>query len=152
MFRDLFWDDECIIVRAVLLSRDRLLNFTLGIGSSDVGSGLCSSSPGSSCSIAGSMGASFPLESTGVLLFLAALSLFLLWWDLERRLRRCFGGLSRGLSFVASSPSPSFGVSTIYIYHMMRWQSSAQWAVVPVLLLRRRKYRRRLWSRNRACR
>ena len=27
-----FRDDECVVVRAVLLSRDRLINFTLGIG------------------------------------------------------------------------------------------------------------------------
>ena len=32
LFQEFLWDDECIIVRSVLLSGDRLVNFTLGIG------------------------------------------------------------------------------------------------------------------------
>ena len=38
------------------------------------------------------------------------------------------------------------------IHHMMKWASSALWAVVPVHLLHRRPYRRCLRSRSRACR
>src|SRR4051812_37467435 len=44
------------------------------------------------------------------------------------------------------------GIHHIYIYHMMRWQSSALWAVVPVRLLHRRPCRRCLRSQSRACR
>ena len=113
-----FRDDVCIIVRTVLLSGDRLIIFTLGVAVIDGGSILCSPSAGSSCSIAGSMWSSFPLESTGVLFFLALLSLFLPRRDLERRLRRLFGCFSRGLSFAASFRSSSLfslGVSTMYI-------------------------------------
>mgnify|MGYP005835672249 CR=1 FL=1 len=63
------------------------------------------------------MGSLFPLDSTGVLSFLALLSLFLLWRDLGRRLRRRFGFCPRGLSSVASLSSPLFSldVSTVYI-------------------------------------
>ena len=38
------------------------------------------------------------------------------------------------------------------IYLMMRWLSSALWAVVPLCLLHHRPYRRCLQSRSRACR
>ena len=38
------------------------------------------------------------------------------------------------------------------IRHVMKWASSALWAVVPVRLLHRRPYRRCLRSRNQACR
>ena len=89
---------------------------------------------------------------SGVLLSLVTVSLLLLWRDLERRRwRRHLGCFLEGSSSAVSSPLPSLGCPPC-IYHMMRWRSSALWAVVPVRLLHHRPYRRCLRSQSRACR
>ena len=152
LFQVRFRDDVCIFIRTVFLPRGGLMRFILGVAVF----GRWIRTMFAVCSfIVLRRRGNVVVVSSGVdwtvIFSCAVIAVFAMEGLRAAPLTSALGLLLGGV-ILRYPVAIAFIGCVHHIYHMMRWLSSALWAVVLVRLLHHRPYRQRLRSRSRACR